>query len=72
MVVTVSFMRDWGGDAMMKILKCKDLMPGCDFVARARTDEALLEQAEAHALRAHGVRVTPELAERVRSAIRFE
>lgn len=57
---------------MIKMLKCGDLMPGCDFVVRATSDDVLLEKASLHARDAHGVTVTPELAELVRAAIRFE
>ena len=57
---------------MTKTLKCGDLMPGCDFEARAETEEELLEAAAAHAREVHGVTVTPELAEQVKAAIRLE
>ncbi len=57
---------------MSKVMKCGDLMPGCDFEARADSEEKLLEAAAAHAKEAHGVEVTPELAEQVKAAIRLE
>lgn len=57
---------------MMKILRCGELMPGCDFVARAETDEQLLEIAARHAQAAHGVEMTAELADKVRSVIRVD
>jgi len=36
------------GGAMSKILRCSELIPGCDFVARADTDEEVMEQAARH------------------------
>lgn len=33
---------------MSKILRCSELIPGCDFVARADTDEEVMEQAARH------------------------
>lgn len=56
-----------------KHLACGDVVAGCAFVASAPTEEALLEQVVAHAAGAHGVtEVTPELAAKVRAAIRTE
>ena len=57
---------------MIKILKCREVMPGCEFVARALCDEALLAEAVTHARVAHGVRRSPELADQVRAAIKIE
>jgi predicted small metal-binding protein len=56
---------------MAKQLKCGDLMPGCDFVAKGATEAEVLEKAAAHAKTAHGLQqVTPELAAKVKGAIR--
>ncbi len=57
---------------MTHVLKCGDLMPGCAFEARAETETEVLEAAAAHAREAHGIDVTPELAEQVKAAIRLE
>jgi predicted small metal-binding protein len=57
---------------MTKVLKCADLVPGCDFEARGRTDDEILAAAATHAKEAHGLDATPELAEKVRGAIREE
>lgn len=54
---------------MTKKLKCADLVPGCDWHAEAETEDDLLQKAAAHAQSAHGMEVTPELAEKVRGAI---
>jgi predicted small metal-binding protein len=51
-------------------LACGRLMPGCDFVAEAPTEEELLKKAAAHAAEAHGIKeITPELAAKVKSVI---
>lgn len=58
---------------MAKELRCGDVVPGCDFVARGESEQEILERAAAHASEAHGVsEITPELAEMVRGAIRDE
>lgn len=57
---------------MTKVLRCGDLMPGCDFEARGETEDEILQKAAAHAKNDHGMEVTPELAEKVRGAIRNE
>lgn len=56
---------------MQKRIACDDVVPGCTFTATAATEEELLKKVVAHAAQAHGVTdVTPELAAKVRSAIR--
>lgn len=40
---------------MSKILRCSELIPGCDFVARADTDEAVIEQAARHVRAKHNL-----------------
>ena len=56
---------------MEKRIACNDIVPGCNFTATAATEEELLEKVVAHASRDHGVTdVTPELAAKVKSAIR--
>ena len=58
---------------MAKEMRCGDVVPGCDFVARGDSEQEILEQAAAHASAVHGVNeITPELAEKVRGAIRDE
>lgn len=55
----------------MKTMACGEVVPGCDFEANAQTDEELMRKVAAHASEAHGVReITPELAEKVKAAIR--
>jgi len=56
---------------MAKQLKCGDLMPGCDFVAKGATEDEVLNKAAEHAKTAHGIQqVTPELAAKVKGAIK--
>jgi predicted small metal-binding protein len=56
---------------MAKKLHCRDLGMNCDFEATGNTDEEILRQASAHARSAHQINdVTPELAAKVKAAIR--
>jgi predicted small metal-binding protein len=56
---------------MTKHIACNDVVPGCAFTADAASEEDLVKQVAAHAAQEHGVeRVTPELAAKVKSAIR--
>ena len=57
---------------MAKILKCRDVGPGCDADVRRDTEDEILEQAGAHAQADHGLEITPELVEVVRSVIKDE
>lgn len=57
---------------MTKVLRCGDLMPGCLWEARGDSEDEVLGQAAEHAKTAHGMEPTPELAAKVRSAIREE
>jgi len=54
-----------------KHLACGAVVPGCDYTATAATEEELLQKVAAHAAEAHGVtQITPELAEKVKAAIK--
>ena len=56
---------------MTKHIACNDVVPGCAFEAGAGNDEELLQQVTTHAAKNHGVEeITPELAEKVKAAIR--
>ena len=57
---------------MAKILRCRDVGLGCDADVRGDTEDEILGQAGAHAQADHGLEVTPELVEVVRSAIKDE
>ena len=58
---------------MAKVLRCNDVVGNCDFEARGESEQDVLQQASEHARTAHQVNeVTPELADKARSAIRDE
>lgn len=56
----------------MKDMHCRDAGMNCDFVARGNDEKEILEQAGRHAQQAHGMTVTPELAEKVKGLIHDE
>lgn len=56
----------------MKTLNCRDAGFDCTAQIKAETDEEVLAQAADHASSVHGVTVTPELAEGLKSLIREE
>jgi len=57
----------------MKTMHCNDLMQGCDFVAHGETEQEVMKKAAEHAKTAHGVdKITPDLAKKVKAAIRTE
>jgi predicted small metal-binding protein len=54
-----------------KRIACAEIVPDCPFTASAATEEELLQKVVAHAAHDHGItEVTPELAARVRAAIK--
>jgi len=56
---------------MSKQLACGDVVEGCAFKAEAATEEDLMKKVADHAAQQHGVKdVTPELAAKVKAAIR--
>ena len=56
---------------MAKMITCRDVGVDCDFQARAETEQELLLKCAEHAKTAHGMsEITPELATKVREAIR--
>ena len=57
---------------MSKVMKCGDLMPGCDFVARGESENDILQAAAAHAKEVHHLDATPELVQQVKSVIKDE
>ena len=57
---------------MAKIIECSKVDPssGCNHIVRGKDEEEVLRKAAEHA-KEHGIReVTPELMQKVRSAIR--
>jgi predicted small metal-binding protein len=57
---------------MAKLLRCRDVGADCNFEARGRTEEEILQKAGAHAQSVHGMQITAELVEAVRRAIKEE
>ena len=56
---------------MSKHISCDDVVAGCDFTAAAASEEELMRKVARHAEDDHGVKeVTPELAEKVKAAIK--
>lgn len=56
----------------MKTLHCCDAGFDCEGVIKASTEEDVLTQAAQHALQVHGVSVTSELAEQLKTLIKEE
>jgi predicted small metal-binding protein len=57
-------------EGIMKQIACGDVVPGCDFVARAESESEVLHKVAAHAREVHGIQeVTPDLLERVKAKI---
>ena len=58
---------------MAKVVSCKDVGVDCDFVIRGETTEDILQQAAEHARTVHNmIEIPPEVAEKLRVAIRDE
>lgn len=56
---------------MAKILKCGDLMPGCNFVAEGATVDEVIAKGAEHAKRDHGVtEIRPDMVEKVKAMIK--
>ncbi len=56
----------------MKTLNCRDAGFDCNAQIQAETEDEVLVQAADHASTVHGVLVTPELAEGLKTLIREE
>lgn len=57
---------------MTMVLKCSDLIPGCDYETRGETLDEILLGVASHAKKVHGLEVTPELAKLIQGVIRKE
>lgn len=58
---------------MPKVLHCADVVGSCDFVARGESEQEILTQAAEHARSVHNINeITPDVAEKVKAAIREE
>jgi predicted small metal-binding protein len=54
----------------MKTLHCSDAGFDCKAVVKGNTEEEILTQAAEHARMVHGVSVTPELANQIKTLIK--
>lgn len=58
---------------MAKILSCREMGKECDFVARGKTVDEVLQKATNHAKTVHGItELPPEAIAKARSLIREE
>jgi predicted small metal-binding protein len=58
---------------MTKVLKCGDVVPGCDFEMTGSSEYEVLQKAAEHAKSAHGLdSIPPDVVEKVRGAIHDE
>jgi predicted small metal-binding protein len=58
---------------MPKVMRCRDLGMSCEFEARGRNEEEVLEKVAEHARKDHGMNTIPnEVAEKVKAAIHDE
>ena len=56
---------------MAKVLKCGDLMPGCNFVAEGKDVAEVMAKGAEHAKTAHGMSsIPPDVAAKVQAAIK--
>jgi len=56
---------------MAKVLKCGDLMPGCNAVIEGKDVEEVMSRGAEHAKQAHGMTsIPPGMADKVKAAIK--
>jgi predicted small metal-binding protein len=56
---------------MAKILKCGDVMPGCNFVMEGKDVAEVMAKGAEHAKTAHGITtIPPDVAAKVQAAIK--
>ncbi len=56
---------------MAKILRCGDLMPGCQTVIEGKDEAEVMRKGAEHAKTAHGMAsIPPDLAKKVQAAIK--
>jgi len=56
---------------MAKILRCGELMPGCNTVIEGQDESEVMQKGAEHAKSAHGMsEIPPDVAQKVRGAIR--
>lgn len=56
---------------MAKVLKCGDLVPGCNAVLEGKDEAEVMAKGAAHAKQAHNMSsIPPEMAAKVKAAIK--
>jgi len=56
---------------MAKVLRCGELMPGCNTVIEGKDEAEVMQRGAEHAKTAHGMsEIPPDVAQKVRGAIR--
>jgi predicted small metal-binding protein len=56
---------------MSKVLECRSVIPGCNFVVHGDSEDDVLMKEEEHAQRVHGVEhISEQLKAKIRSAIK--
>ncbi len=56
---------------MGKVLECRSVVPGCEFVMHGESEEEIMMKASEHARAAHGVEhMSEELKAKIRAAIK--
>ncbi|MBZ8134862.1 DUF1059 domain-containing protein [Afifella sp. IM 167] len=57
----------------MKTITCGELVPGCEYKARAETEADLLSKVSEHVRSAHpDIQMTPKMVEKVKAKIHDE
>ena len=52
---------------------CSDMVPGCDYVARAESEDELMQKAAQHAREAHGIQtLSADLVQQIKGKVRDE
>jgi predicted small metal-binding protein len=58
---------------MTKVLKCGDVVPGCNVEMRGNSEDEVLKKANEHAKTAHNMQaMPPDVLNKVRAAIHDE
>jgi len=58
---------------MGKVLSCRDVGVDCDFTAHGKDEAEILQKAAEHAKTCHTeTKITPELQEKIKAAIKSE
>jgi predicted small metal-binding protein len=58
---------------MSKVMRCGDIVPGCEYVARGQNEREVIQKAAEHAKTEHGMASIPDdILNKVKSAIHDE